>query len=287
MPAVRGPAAHDAALHASGAHEALPRLVPEVRVSQQLAVATKHEEAAEVVPPDVVAMAAAKIHPLGALLALVQSCRAGQGAMEQHEFILGGVPLDVVNRSAVRVCNDAGLRAVCPQEVEVAASIVALARVVHLHRGLHQEGAADVVPLHLHRLRLEEVLGRGLLAGVIQTEDLAPGGLALVLGDADGHVRRPRACAFGRHLEGHDARCVDPSNLGLISVAAAGHDLHAIRHHAAAVGFQGRPLQRGPRHVRQLLQREGEAQDACLGTPHAHVVAGILDVALVSDDVVG
>ena len=69
------------------------------------------------------------------------------------------------------VCR--GLLAVGAHKVQVGAPVVALPGVVHLLGGPHQQGGAGVVPLHRHRLGLEERLRRRRHPWVRDPEDLS------------------------------------------------------------------------------------------------------------------
>mmetsp|Transcript_33195 Transcript_33195/g.79473 ORF Transcript_33195/g.79473 Transcript_33195/m.79473 type:complete len:285 (-) Transcript_33195:287-1141(-) len=284
MPAVRSPAAHHAALHVAGAHDLLAHLVPEVSVTLQLAVATQHEEAPEVVPLDGVPEGRAEVHSLAALAALIERCWARMLPVKQQELILRWAPLHVVYRPAIRRRDQRGLFSIRAEEVEAGLFVVGLPGVAVLGGRSHQHGGAHVVPGHGDGLRLVEVLRSCGPGGIVEPKDLAARGLALGLPDADGHVGRataPGACAFGRHLEGDDSWRLD---LGLsLPVAVAGHNLHAVLHHATAVGLQLRPLERRPGHYRHVLQGEREPHLACFCIPHPHVVPAVLLPSLVGD----
>mmetsp|Transcript_17781 Transcript_17781/g.53519 ORF Transcript_17781/g.53519 Transcript_17781/m.53519 type:complete len:404 (-) Transcript_17781:127-1338(-) len=286
---IRGPAAGHAALQPHGAEQRLSGLVPEVRVAEQLAVAAEGDEAAEVVEPDGVAVPRPEVHLLRPLLAVEQGHGTGQGPADEQELVLHGVPLHVVDGAVVGGGNDATLLAVGAHKVQVGAPVIALAGVVHLLGGPHQQGGAGVVPLHRHRLGLEERLRRCRHPRVRDPEDLAAGRRAFGLPHDGRNVRRVALSPFRCDLEGNDARGVDLALavLTLATLAAvARHDDHPVLHHTAAVRLEGGPLQRRPTHVSHLLHDELELHLAGLGVPDSAVRAGVLHPTLVRHQVV-
>mmetsp|Transcript_105889 Transcript_105889/g.226014 ORF Transcript_105889/g.226014 Transcript_105889/m.226014 type:complete len:263 (+) Transcript_105889:548-1336(+) len=226
-------------------------------------------------------MSASEVHAFLALLSIVQRHAARQVSVQHEELVLSGAPLDVMDSASVRMGDDCGL-AVRAHEVEVGTTIIALAGVVDLLRGAHQQRRSSVVPHHLHRLRLKEVLGGDRCGGIIKPVDAAPGRCALRLCNADSDV-----ASFRGDLEGHDARRNDPGfGLTPLSLRIPWQDHHPVLHHAATLRLQAGPLQRGPRHLGHLLQDEREVQLACPRIPQANISASILGVALVCHEVV-
>mmetsp|Transcript_34712 Transcript_34712/g.81038 ORF Transcript_34712/g.81038 Transcript_34712/m.81038 type:complete len:227 (-) Transcript_34712:174-854(-) len=170
-------------------------------------------------------------------------------------------------------------------EIEICVAVIVFPGVINIHGCQHEERRTDVVPPQCHPLHLVEGFRSGWRSWSIKPKDLASCWLSFALSYNNGYMSFGACVTLGSYFECHDAWCIDPGGCVVVLLQSTRHDDHAILNHSTTMGLGAGPLHGWPRHVSVVFQDEGALQLTRGDIPNSNVVAFLLDVSFVGDEV--